>query len=180
VCPFTRQTLSLPAVTTVAHRLKREIHDIKSTFGNREASLSPSLQQCGEREGFRPGFKSLCTLAFNATLVISTGIRLTYSTTGSCFVFNLLAPDHRYPDLFIQSVHLPNRKINQEMCDIRNSLLGIFNENDFECHFIATDGDNGRNSQHEQAFQIDFPHRSTDVDEIISGVTDNGNSGLDH
>jgi hypothetical protein len=62
--------------------------------------------------------------------------------------------------LLIESVHLPNGNIKR--------------------HFIDTDGDNRRNAQHEQEGQANFPHSSTDIDEIISDLPDNGNSGLDH
>jgi hypothetical protein len=86
----------------------------------------------------------------------------------------LLLIDHHYPDLLIRSVWHKSGKIDAAIRDIRDSLCRVLAQNGFSCHSVATDGANGVEGQHEHAYQKYASLGETDLESVISSLTNSG------
>jgi hypothetical protein len=114
-----------------------------------------------------------CSLAFDAAAVSAIGVRLTKKRTECCFAFLLLPLDHRLPHLLIKSLLWRNGKMNDEIMEIRDELCQTLADNNFYCHFIATDGDSGMNELHSETFAL-YENSSGMIPDILAEVTHNG------
>jgi hypothetical protein len=90
----------------------------------------------------------------------------------------LLPIDHRYPELLNRSVWHTSGNIDAAIRDIRDSLCRVLAQNGFSSHFVATDGDNTVEGQHEQAHQKYASLGETDLESVISGLTNSGHDDL--
>jgi hypothetical protein len=63
---------------------------------------------------------------------------------------------------------------------VRDELLGVMKENGFSPHFVASDGDNGLNSAHEDAWMRYSEIGKTDLREILNFPTDNWQKDFDN
>jgi hypothetical protein len=118
-----------------------------------------------------------CALAFDATAVSAIGVRLTKKRTESCFAFLLLPLDHRLPHLLIRSLLWHNGKMNDGIMQIRDDLCQILADNNFYCHFIATDGDSGMNELHNDTFAL-YQNSNGMIPDILQELTEGGGRPL--
>ena len=66
----------------------------------------------------------------------------------------MLPLDHRFPNLLIRSIPRSSGKIRPDIIRAKNELVQILNDKNFPCVFVATDGDNGTDKDHEELFKV--------------------------
>jgi hypothetical protein len=169
------ELLPLPCETTLASYMREEKLAAASALSGEDA-LTEYLQ------AYRSGLHITNTaepsvLAFDATAVSATGVRLTKKRTESCFAFLLLRLEHRLPHLLVKSLLWPKGKMNDDILKKKEELVRTLTANNVCCHFIATDGDSGMNELHNEAFP-QYQMSNGILRDIIQGLTRNGERPL--
>jgi hypothetical protein len=148
-----RAVLPFPSARIVSERFKSDKETIAMVL-REEADLTPLknyLRDFRSREQMPEGLVK-STLAFDATSVTATGIGSSLKS-GSSFAYLLLPMDHRYPDLLIRSILRTDGKMKPDIIASKDKLCDALRECGFIPHFIATDGDNGMDKAHTDAFE---------------------------
>jgi hypothetical protein len=175
---FAREALPLPSISAVVAHGQWETGYVGNALkAQSEASLSKLLQEYRTGEGLAPDEWVPATLAFDATPVNSKGIGSNWSA-GSCFTFILLPLDHRHKDLVIHSERHKDGHIDDDIRTARDKLLRVAKANHFLCHFVATDGDNGVEGAHTEAFKK-YEKAPPDLHSIVAMLTDGGTKDLE-
>jgi hypothetical protein len=175
---YTRGVLPLPAISSVVEHFHAETVSITSCLKSQdEKSISEYLQKYREQERWAPDEWVPANLAFDATPVNSKGIGFN-PETGSCFTFILLPLDHGHKDTPIHSERHKDGHIDEHIRAVRDTLLRIMKQNHFMAHFVGTDGDNGVDGAHSEAFES-YKNSSGDLAEIVAGLTNNGEKDLE-
>jgi hypothetical protein len=138
------------------------------------------LREYRHLHGIHPGLLLPCMLAFDATLVSSTGIKFSTLKPASCFAFLMLPLGHRLHGMLIRSIWHKTGRIDQGIRDRPDALTGVLTENNFKVGFVATDEDNGVDGRHREVYELYARLGDTDLSHIISFLTDNGSRELEN
>jgi hypothetical protein len=169
------ELLPVPGETTLASYMREEKLSAASALTG-EGDLSEYLQSY-RRDLNITNDAEPSVLAFDATAVSATGVRLTKKRTESCFAFLLLPLDHRLPHVLVKSLLWRNGKMNDDILEKKNEVVRTLTANHFYCHFVATDGDSGMNELHNEAFEK-YEQSNGILPDIIQGLTHNGERPL--
>jgi hypothetical protein len=94
------------------------------------------------------------------------------------FTFILQPLDHRHKDIPIHSERHKSGHIDDDIRQVRDDLLRITKNNHFMCQFVGTDGDNGVEGAHADAFAL-YKDASGDLEEILDMLTAGGAKDLE-
>jgi hypothetical protein len=169
-----REIFPLPSPESIAVHFKAEVDQIKFCIetGNEEVT-NAYLQHYRETHGIGQGRKIPCVLALDATSVTATGVGgKGKNGTESCFAFLVLPLDHNLPDLLIRSIRHETGRIDAEILAVLEHTLVILGANDFDCRFVATDGDAGTNVLHNTFFNM-YVAMNGDLNSVVSALESN-------
>jgi hypothetical protein len=175
---FTREGLPLPSLTSIRSHSQSETTYIANALrAETEAGLSKYLQDYRKDEGFAPDEWVPANLAFGITPVNSRGVGSNW-VQGSCFTFILLPLDHRHKICVLHSTRHKDGHIDDQIRLLRDKLLRVAKANHFLCHFVGTDGDNGVDGAHTEAFEK-YEKAEADLAAIVAMLTEGGTKDLE-
>jgi hypothetical protein len=156
-----------PSVTTLQDFIRHEKELIVNALEGGE-ELTGYLQKYRETTGLTNEVVP-CVMAFDAAAVSATGLPTKGKSPGNVFAFMLLPLDHRLPDLLVKSIRWQTGRMDEHIRAKKDELVEVLQQNGFECHFVATDGDSGMRVCHLIAWRM-YQDMGGDLRRIIPAL----------